>query len=308
MAMNARNPAGAVRPGRVSSVETKAARERPSDEEFLAALGKKVRELREQRRLARKMLAEAADVSERYLAQLESGSGNFSVILLRRVATALNVRITYLLGCEMSFERSQVNSFIDSLPEQRLHEVMSQLVSRFGTDPGVRRKRIALIGLRGAGKSTLGSALAKTIRRPFVELDREVERDAGMPLSEIFLLYGPSGYRNRERQCLERIIASQNDVVMSVGGGLVSEADTYQVLLGNCFTVWIKASPSEHMSRVIAQGDLRPMEGHARAMEELKEILAAREPQYARADAVIDTSNRTVMKSLAALRLATAVP
>jgi XRE family aerobic/anaerobic benzoate catabolism transcriptional regulator len=306
MAMSARSSPATVRAGR-SSAETRADRERATDEDFLAALGKKVRDLREQRRLARKMLAEASDVSERYLAQLESGNGNFSVILLRRVATALNVRLTYLLG-EMSFERSQLNSLIDSLPEQRLHEVMSQLVSRFGTDLGVRRKRIALIGLRGAGKSTLGSALAKAMRRPFVELDREVERDAGMPLSEIFMLYGPSGYRNRERQCLERIIASQNEVVMSVGGGVVSEADTYQLLLGNCFTVWIKALPSEHMSRVIAQGDLRPMQGHAQAMEELKEILAAREPQYARADTVVDTSNRTVIKSLAALRLATGVP
>ena len=260
--------------------------------------------MREQRGLARKVLAEIADVSERYLAQLESGDGNASVNLLRRVATALNVRMTHLLGCEASIERSQVNVFVDSLPERRLEEVLRRLKSEFGTDESVRRKRIALIGLRGAGKSTLGSALAKAMRRGFLELDREVEREAGMALSEIFMLYGQSGYRNLERQCLERIINSQNDVVVSVGGGVVSDADTYQLLLGSCYTVWVKASPAEHMSRVIAQGDLRPMRGHTQAMEDLKSILAAREPEYARADTVVDTAGQGVARSLAALRLA----
>jgi XRE family aerobic/anaerobic benzoate catabolism transcriptional regulator len=188
------------------------------------------------------------------------------------------------------------------VPDRRLEEVLRRLVGEFGTDEGVRRKRIALVGLRGAGKSTLGSALARAIRRPFIELDRHIERDAGMELSEIFLLYGPSGYRDLERRCLDRVIASQNEAVISVGGGVVSDAESYQLLLTNCFTVWIKASPSEHMARVIAQGDLRPMQGHAQAMEDLKGILAIREPLYARADATVDTAGVSVTRSLTALR------
>lgn len=304
MAITAKLSSG-TREARKATTLAKPDREQLSDEEFLGMLGKVVRQTREQRGMARKVLAEAADVSERYLAQLESGDGNVSVILLRRVAAALNMRITRLLGDEASPRRAQLNSLVDSLPEQRLEEVMNRLMNDFGTDENVRRKRIALIGLRGAGKSTLGSALAKTMRRPFVELDREIEQEAGMPLSEIFMLYGQSGYRSFERQCIERVIESQTDVVMSVGGGIVSDTETYQLLLSNCFTVWIKASPSEHMSRVVAQGDLRPMRGHARAMEHLQEILAAREPQYSRADATIDTSRQTVNKSLALLQAAT---
>jgi XRE family transcriptional regulator, aerobic/anaerobic benzoate catabolism transcriptional regulator len=304
MAIAVKHTSG-TREARKATTPAKPDREQLSDEEFLGMLGKVVRQTREQRGMARKMLAEAADVSERYLAQLESGDGNVSVILLRRVAAALNLRITHLLGYEVSPRRAQLNSLVDSLPEQRLEEVMNRLMDDFGTDESVRRKRIALIGLRGAGKSTLGSALAKTMRRPFVELDREIEQEAGMPLSEIFMLYGQSGYRSFERQCIERVIDSQTDVVMSVGGGIVSDTETYQFLLSNCFTVWIKASPSEHMSRVVAQGDLRPMRGHARAMEHLQEILAAREPQYSRADATIDTSRQTVNKSLALLQAAT---
>jgi XRE family transcriptional regulator, aerobic/anaerobic benzoate catabolism transcriptional regulator len=304
MAIAVKHTSG-TREARKATTPAKPDREQLSDEEFLGMLGKVGRQTREQRGMARKMLAEAADVSERYLAQLESGDGNVSVILLRRVAAALNLRITHLLGHEVSPRRAQLNSLVDSLPEQRLEEVMNRLMDDFGTDESVRRKRIALIGLRGAGKSTLGSALAKTMRRPFVELDREIEQEAGMPLSEIFMLYGQSGYRSFERQCIERVIDSQTDVVMSVGGGIVSDTETYQFLLSNCFTVWIKASPSEHMSRVVAQGDLRPMRGDARAMEHLQEILAAREPQYSRADATVDTSRQTVNKSLAVLQAAT---
>ncbi len=286
-----------------SAMVEKTASERLSDSAFLSALGRRVRDTRERRGLARKVLAENADVSERYLAQLESGSGNASITLLRRVATALNVRMMHLLGCEASEERTLVNSFVDSLPERRLSEVMNRLVNEFGTDESVRRKRVVLIGLRGAGKSTLGNLLAKDICRPFVELDREIEREAGMALTEIFMLYGPPRYRELERRCLGNLIASQNDVIVSVGGGVVSEPDTYQFLLGNCFTVWIKASPTEHMSRVVAQGDLRPMRGNAQAMDDLKSILAAREQQYSRADAIVNTSGQSIARSLAALRL-----
>ena len=277
---------------------------RLSDAAYLIDLGKRVREAREQRGMARKVLAEVSGVSERYLAQLESGTGNASITLLRHVAAALNVRITQLLRGEVSSERALISSFIDSIPDSRLDEVMRRLVGEFGADEGVRRKRIALIGLRGAGKSTLGSGLAKALRRPFVELDREIEREAGMPLAEVFMLYGQSRYRDLERRCLEHIVASQREVVVSIGGGVVSEPESFQLLLSNCFTVWIKASASEHMSRVVAQGDMRPMRGHAQAMEELKGILKVREPLYGRADAIVDTSGQSASKSLAALRAA----
>src|SRR5437016_3508008 len=274
-----------------------------TDADFLANLGRRVREAREQRGMARKALSRAADVSERYLAALEAGEGNASVVLLRRVAGALDVRLSDLFEAgERGTEHHLIRRFLGSLPPKRLEEVLSRLTQEFGQDEAVRRKRITLIGLRGAGKTTLGSALAKTLRRPFIELDREIAREAGIPLSEVFLLYGQAGYRRIERRCLERIINSQDDIVLSVGGGIVSEPETYNLLLLNCFTVWIKAAPEEHMARVVAQGDMRPMAGHAEAMDDLRNILAAREPLYGKADAVVDTSGRSVEQSFAALR------
>jgi len=276
-----------------------------ADPEFLASLGRRVREVREQRGMARKLLAESAAVSERYLAALEGGEGNASVILLRRVSAALGVRLTDLLDAgESGTESRQLRRFLESLPPQRAQEALQRLMQEFGQDDAVRRKRLTLIGLRGAGKSTLGSALAKELRRPLIELDREIEREAGMELSEVFLLYGQPGFRRIERRCLERIINSQEDMVLTVGGGIVSEAETYNLLLLNCFTVWIKAAPEEHMARVVAQGDMRPMAGHAEAMEDLRNILTSREALYAKADAVVDTSASTVEKSLKALRQA----
>jgi XRE family aerobic/anaerobic benzoate catabolism transcriptional regulator len=257
--------------------------------------------------MARKVLSRAADVSERYLAQLEAGEGNASVILLRRVAVALGVRLPDLLDAgEPVAEQRLIRRFLDSLPPQRLEEVLRRLTQDFGQEQAVRRKRITLVGLRGAGKTTLGNALAKALRRPLVELDKEIEREAGISLSEVFLLYGQAGYRRIERRCLERMINSQEDVVLTVGGGIVSEPETYNLLLLNCYTVWIKAAPEEHMARVLAQGDLRPMAGHAEAMEDLRNILAARESLYGKADLVVDTSGRSVEKSFAELRQAIA--
>jgi XRE family aerobic/anaerobic benzoate catabolism transcriptional regulator len=174
----------------------------------------------------------------------------------------------------------------------------------FGPEAAARKKRLALVGLRGAGKTTLGSALAKALRWPFVELDREIERDAGISLSEVFSLYGQTGYRRIERRCLDRIIQSDKQLVLAVGGGIVSEPETYNLLLANCFTVWIKAAPTEHMSRVLAQGDLRPMQGNAEAMEDLNRILAAREPLYRKADVTLDTAGERSEQSLARLRQA----
>jgi len=278
-----------------------------TDPEFLAGLGRRVREAREQRGMARKVLARGANVSERYLAQLEAGEGNASVVLLRRVAAALGLRIVDLLdpGTEVA-EQRLIRRFLDGLPEERLKEILRRLTSEFGQDVAVRRKRITLLGLRGAGKSTLGQALARSLRRPLVELDKEIEHEAGISLSEVFLLYGQAGYRRIERRCLERIIDSQDEIILTVGGGMVSEPETYNLLLLNCFTVWVKAQPEEHMARVVAQGDTRPMAGHAEAMNDLRNILTAREPLYSKADVTLDTSGRSVEVSLAELQRAIA--
>jgi len=274
-----------------------------ADPEFLVALGQRVREVREQRGMVRKALSHQAQVSERYLAALEGGEGNASVGLLRRVAAALGVRLVDLLdGSELTAEQRSLRRFIDTLPPNLHADALQHLTQAFGQDAAVRRKRITLVGLRGAGKSTLGGALGRALRRPFIELDREIEREAGIALAEVFLLYGQAGYRRIERRCLERIIQAQENIVLEVGGGIVSEPETYDLLRLNCFTVWVKASPDEHMSRVLAQGDLRPMAGHAEAMEDLRKILASREPLYARADVTLDTSGRSVEESFESLR------
>jgi len=272
------------------------------DGDFLHTMGKRVREARERRGMSRRALAVAADISERYLAQLEAGEGNASVVLLRRVATALGLPLPDLVGGnESPVEQRLIRRFFERLPAHRLEDVILQLMRDFGQKEAARKNRIALVGLRGAGKSTLGAAVAKEFRCPFVELDREIEREAALPLSEVFMLYGQAGYRRIERRCLDRLLETSDPLVLAAGGGIVSEPDTYNVLLVNCYTVWIKASPEEHMSRVISQGDFRPMDGHEAAMEDLRRILTAREPLYARADAVVDTSGERFEQSLAKL-------
>jgi XRE family aerobic/anaerobic benzoate catabolism transcriptional regulator len=281
---------------------TAVASRKSDDGDFLHAMGKRVREARERRGMSRRALAVAADISERYLAQLEAGEGNASVVLLRRVATALGLPLPDLVGGnESPVEQRLIRRFFERLPAHRLEDVILQLMRDFGQKEAARKNRIALVGLRGAGKSTLGAAIAKELRSPFVELDREIEREAALPLSEVFMLYGQAGYRRIERRCLDRLLETSDSLVLAAGGGIVSEPDTYNVLLVNCYTVWIKASPEEHMSRVISQGDFRPMDGHEAAMEDLRRILTAREPLYARADAVVDTSGERFEQSLAKL-------
>ncbi|MFL6624633.1 MAG: helix-turn-helix transcriptional regulator [Sulfurifustis sp.] len=275
----------------------------PADREFLAALGKRVRELRERRGMARKVLAGAADVSERYLAQLEAGAGNISVVLLRRVALALGASLGELLDEDRSApERRVIRRLLERLPEHRLEEAVFRLLRDVGGQESARKERIALIGLRGAGKSTLGRLLAKELDAPFIELDGEIEREAGMPLGEVFLLYGQAGYRRLERRALERVLDTHDRAVISAGGGIVSELETYNLLLSHCYTVWLKAAPEEHMARVAAQGDFRPMQDNKAAMDDLRRILAAREPLYAKADAQVDTAGETPQESLQKLR------
>jgi len=275
------------------------------DADFLAAMGRRVREARERRGMARKALSRDAGVSERYLAQLEAGEGNASVLLLRNVARALGLPLTELIDApEHPVEQRLIRRFLERLPEHRLEDVVFRLMREFGHEESTRKKRIALIGLRGAGKTTLGAALAAELAVPFVELDREIEREAGISLSEVFLLYGQAGYRRIERRCLERVIEAHPEMVMSVGGGIVSEPETYNLLLQSFFTVWVKTSPGEHMARVVAQGDLRPMQGSAEAMSDLNRILDAREPLYRKADTTLDTSGETPEQSLSRLRQA----
>jgi XRE family transcriptional regulator, aerobic/anaerobic benzoate catabolism transcriptional regulator len=274
--------------------------------DFLSALGKRVREVRNRRGMTRKVIARDADVSERHLAQLEAGEGNVSIVLLRRIAKALNMSLVELFAPEAQepVEKQLISRFLEQLPPHRLEDVASRLLRDFGPEEKARRRRIALIGLRGAGKSTLGAKLGQELNVPFVELDREIERDTGMPLAEIFSLYGQSGYRAIEKRTLEHVLQEYDRAVLSVGGGVVSEKETYDYLLSHCHTVWIKARPEEHMARVIQQGDFRAMAGNPEAMEDLRKILRAREPLYRKADLCVDTSGISVEESFAKLKTA----
>ncbi len=275
-----------------------------SPDGFLLFLGKRVRELRNRRGLTRKMMAREANVSERHLAQLEAGEGNVSIVLLRRIAAAVNVSLAELFApeAETRHEKVLIQRFLERLPAHRVEDAMFRLLREFGEEEAVRRKRIALIGMRGAGKSTLGARLGVEKEVPFIELDGEIEKDTGMPLGEIFSLYGQAGYRAIERRSLERVLHEQERAILSVGGGVVSEKETYDYLLSNCYTVWIKARPEEHMARVIAQGDLRAIAGGNQAMEDLRRILEAREPLYRKADMYLDTSGHSVEESFAKLK------
>lgn len=234
---------------------------------YLARLGERVRAWRAEHAMSRKSLSAACGVSERYLAQLEAGEGNMSVLLLRKVARAMGVPVEHLVR----------------------------------EDEGVE-KPIALVGLRGAGKSTLGTKLAHELRVPFIELDREVEKEAGTPLTEVFAMYGQDAFRRFERRALERVLAEHPRAVIAAGGGLVTDPGTYELLLERCRCVWLKASAQEHMTRVLAQGDTRPFKGRAAALDEIRKLLADRDRLYGRAASVIDTSGKTVRQCLAELR------
>lgn len=290
---NATNPALS---GRVEEGEEAA---------YLALLGDRVREMRARRGMTRKILARDSGVSERYLALLEGGRGNISVLLLRQLARALDTRLEEIVhdGPEPSVDFSHAVEVLRRLREDDLGEARRILADRFGdADLAARRNRIALIGLRGAGKSTLGAMLAGELNVPFIELDKEIEQDSGMPMSAIFDLYGQPGFRRFERRCLDRLIDENFQGVIATGGSLVSEAATFERLLASCFTVWVKAQPVTHMSRVVAQGDMRPMSNSREAMADLQRILRVREALYRRADAQVDTTDRSVEASLAELR------
>jgi XRE family transcriptional regulator, aerobic/anaerobic benzoate catabolism transcriptional regulator len=264
---------------------------------FVALVGERVREARERRGISRRVLAELSQVSLRYLAQLEGGSGNISIALLWRVSEALDHRIEWLVGADdpWTSETVQVSELFRRATAEQRRRVMRIL------DPGdparLREQRLCLIGLRGAGKSTLGKELSKELALPFVELNREIEEISGMPANEVMALYGQEGYRRLERQALERVVATSGAVVLAVAGGIVAEPETFTFLLRHFHTIWIKARPEEHMERVRNQGDLRPMSGNPKAMEELHSILTSREELYAKAEATVDTSGRSLEES-----------
>lgn len=279
------------------------------DAAFLGALGDRVRELRARRGMTRKILAKDSGVSERYLAQLEAGQGNASLLLLRQLARALNVPLTTLVtdAPEMPAALAHATELLRRLDGDQLAAAHALLSERFGDgEVAGRDGRIALIGLRGAGKTTLGKQLAQRLGVPFLELDREIERDSGMSLGAIFDLYGQAGFRRMERDSLERVIEQHPRFVLATGGSIVSEPSTFARLLSACYTIWLKAAPAEHMERVVAQGDMRPMAGNRESMADLQRILAGREPLYRRADAEVDTSGKTTEESLAVL--AAAIP
>ncbi len=262
---------------------------------WLAAVGRRVREGRARHAMSRRMLSEASGVSERYLAQLEAGEGNPSLFVLFQIARAIGVPVARLVdGDDRAADLELAVESMRHLSPEQLRALRNMIGSRFGALSSRRHERIALIGLRGAGKSTLGEQLAAARGVPFVELDREIEREAGTTLSELFLVYGQGAYRRYERRCLEALVASGEAMIISTGGSIVSEPATFERLLAECFTVWLRASPEEHMARVIAQGDQRPMVGNAEAMGDLRRILAGREPLYRRADAVVETGGKSI--------------
>lgn len=273
----------------------------------LAELGARVRAWRARRGMTRKQLAADSGLSERFLADVEGGKGNVSINSLEAAARALNITILELLQDAPRPALSRLHDLLARLDEAQLEQAYALLSTGFGLgDAQGRERRIALIGLRGAGKTTLGAQLAAQRGVPFVELDRQIEREAGTSMNEILLLHGQAGYRRYERRALLHIAEQHVDgVVMTTGGSIVSERETFDLLQSRFYCVWLKASPEEHMTRVVAQGDLRPFHGNAEAgqpamteaMEDIRRILASREALYARADAVVDTSARTIKQS-----------
>jgi len=283
----------------------KAARTKPSaprdSEVYLRRLGERVRMLRHQRGMSRKALAQHAKVSERYLAQLEVGKGNCSIVLLRRIARAIGLPVTQLVNenAEPALDLVLLTQFVERLPAKALSEARNLLHKHFG-EPAedLRRRRIALIGLRGGGKSTLGRLLADKLDVPFIELDREIERRSGASLSEIFDMFGQETFRRAEREALEDVLRQHRHFVMATSGSIVTDPGTMEMLLSSCFTVWVRAEPEDHMRRVMEQGDMRPMAKSARAMEDLVAILKSREPLYAKAEASLITTGKTPEQNL----------
>ena len=275
----------------------------------LGELGGRVRAWRTRRGMTRKVLAADSGLSERFLADVESGKGNVSINSLEAAASALNITVIDLLQDAPRPALARASSLLARLDDTQLDQAYALLGNAFDLgDTEGREQRVALIGLRGAGTSTLGAQLAAEHGVPFIELDREIEREAGTSMNEILLLHGQPGYRRYERRALLRIAEEHPDgVVMTTGGSIVSERETFDLLQSRFYCVWLKTSPDEHMARVIAQGDMRPFDSNGashEALDDIRRILASREALYARADAVVDTAARTLKQSMTDLKRA----
>jgi XRE family aerobic/anaerobic benzoate catabolism transcriptional regulator len=272
---------------------------------FLAALGERVRALRARRGMTRRATAHSAGISERHLANLEYGVGNASILVLLQVAQALHCPVAELIGDETtsSAEWLLLRSLLEGRDEATVRAVRLAAASLLGSGPSLeqRAERIALIGLRGAGKSSLGQWLAKELEFTFLELSREIEQLAGCSTAEIQALYGQNAYRRYERRALEEAIAAHDRVVIATPGGLVADAGTFNLLLSRCTTVWLQADPEDHMKRVVAQGDMRPMAASREAMADLRNILKGRSAFYSKADLHVNTSGVTEQDAQQAL-------
>ncbi|MBW8903307.1 MAG: helix-turn-helix transcriptional regulator [Bradyrhizobium sp.] len=277
--------------------------EKPGSEAgFLEQLGQRVRTMRALRGMSRKVLAKVSGISERYIAQLESGKGNVSIVLLRRVSNAMGAQLEDLIpGNEAAPDWAVVRDLLRKATPSQVAQAKTVLA---GQDIAAQRRTfagIALIGLRGAGKSTLGKMLAKKIGWKFVELNKEIEAQNGLSVAEIIALYGQEGFRRMEQAALGALLARQELMVLATGGGIVSEPLSFELILSSFYTIWVKAEPEEHMARVRGQCDLRPMADDRSAMAELRAILKSREPLYARASAVVDTAGLSVDAAAAGL-------
>ncbi|MBP6814233.1 MAG: helix-turn-helix transcriptional regulator [Burkholderiaceae bacterium] len=297
-----RSPAPALEAVSPSAAQAGAEEKNP----FLVALGDRVRALRARRGMTRKAVAQSAEVSERHLANLEYGIGNASILVLLQVAGALHCSLAELLGdvTTSSPEWLLIRELLGDRDEATLHRVRVAVGEMLGTggDNAARSPRVALIGLRGAGKSTLGQMLAQDLDFPYVELSREIEKFAGCSIAEIQALYGANAYRRYERRALEETIQLYPEAVIATPGGLVSDAATFNLLLAHCTTVWLQADPEDHMKRVAAQGDMRPMAASTEAMQDLKGILAGRAAFYSKADLRLDTSAQPLAATFRMLR------
>src|SRR6201997_4668552 len=273
---------------------------------FLEQLGQRVRTMRALRGMSRKVLAKVSGISERYIAQLESGKGNVSIVLLRRVSNAMGAHLEDLIpAAEPSPDWAVIRDLLRKATPSQVAQAKDILAGQNASQQIKSFAGIALIGLRGAGKSTLGKLLAKKIGWNFIELNKEIEAQNGLSVAEIIALYGQEGFRRMEQAALTALLARKEPMVLATGGGIVSEPLTFDLILTSFYTIWIKAEPEEHMARVRRQGDLRPMADDRSAMEEVRNILLSREPLYARASAVVDTAGLSV--DAAAARLIDAV-
>jgi XRE family aerobic/anaerobic benzoate catabolism transcriptional regulator len=291
---------------RSTAVEQALSADEEEKSPLLTAFGERLRTLRARRGLTRKAVAAAADVSERYLANLEHGTGNPSLLILEQISRALQCTTAELIGdvTTSSPEWLLIRELLEGRGEQDLARARVALGEVLGTggDRRARGRRIALIGLRGAGKSTLGHLLAEDLDVPFIELSAEIEKVAGTSIREIQDLYGANAYRRYERRALEEVLQLYPEAVIATPGGLVSDAATFNLLLSHCTTVWLQADPEDHMSRVAHQGDMRPMAASQEAMDDLRRILAGRAAFYSKASVTVDTSRQPLPETYQLLR------